>query len=87
MTEEHIVGLAVKVTKDNWDTIKLLRNSIPPKTYVVYRVSTNHFIAVTALVRFEKLIPSFDKLDEFKLLMNLGISRNDAYNQIWGDYA
>ena len=87
MTEEHIVGLAVKVTKDNWDTLKLLRNSIPPKHYVVYRVSTNHFIAVTALVRFEKLIPSFDKLDEFKLLMNLGISRNDAYNQIWGDYA
>lgn len=87
MNEEHISGLAVKVTKDNWNTLKVLKSSTPPKPYIVYRPNTNNFIAVTALVRFEKLIPSFDKLDEFKLLMNLGISRNDAYNQIWGDYA
>lgn len=87
MTEEHTYGLAVRVTPDNWDTLKLLRSSTPPKPYIVYRTNTNNFIAVTALVRFERLIPSFDKLDEFKLLTTLGISRNDAYKQVWGDYA
>lgn len=85
MTEEYIARLAVKVTKDNWNTLKLLRNSIPPKPYVVYRLNTDHFIAVTTLVRFEKLIPSFDNLHDFKLLVSLGISRIDAYTQIWGD--
>lgn len=84
MTEEHISGLAVRVTPDNWDTLKVLKSSTPPKPYIVYRPNTNIFIAVTALVRFERLIPSFDKLDEFKLLITLGVSRNDAYNQIWG---
>mgnify|MGYP003475415460 FL=1 len=87
MPEEILSGLGVKVTPANWDTLKLLRSSTPPKPYVVYRIDTDSFIAVTALVRFEKLIPSFDKLDEFKLLMTLGISRNDAYKQVWGDYA
>lgn len=87
MTEEMLSGLAVRVTPDNWETLKLLRSSVPAKPYVVYRIARDNFIAVTDLIGSEKLIPSFDKLDEFKLLMILGISRNDAYNQIWGDYA
>ena len=87
MTEGMLSGLAVRVTPANWKTLKLLRSSVPAKPYVVYRIAGDKFIAVTDLIGSEKLIPSFDKLDEFKLLMTLGISRNDAYNQIWGDYA
>ena len=87
MSEEHIAGLAVRVTPANWETLKLLRSSVPAKPYVVYRIETGNFIAVTSIFSSEKLIPSFDKLDEFKLLMTLGISRYDAYKQVWGDYA
>ena len=84
MPEEILSGLGVKVTPTNWDTLKLLRASTLPKPYVVYRIDTDNFIAVTLIFSSEKLIPSFDKLDEFKLLMTLGISRNDAYKQVWG---
>lgn len=65
MTEEILSGLAVRVTPDNWETLKLLRSSIPAKPYVVYRIARDNFIAVTDLIGSEKLIPSFDKLDEF----------------------
>ena len=84
MPEEILSGLGVKVTPANWDTLKLLRSSTPPKPYVVYRIDTDSFIAVTALVRSERLIPSFDKLDEFKLLMTLGLSRIEIFRILQG---
>lgn len=86
MPEEILSGLGVKVTPANWDTLKLLRSSTPPKPYVVYRIDTDSFIAVTLIFSSEKLIPSFDNLDEFKLLISLDTSKIDAYKNIWGDY-
>jgi len=84
MPEEILSGLGVKVTPANWDTLKLLRSSTPPKPYVVYRIDTDSFIAVTALVRFEKLIPSFDNLEEIKLLITLGLSRIEIFRILQG---
>ena len=84
MPEEILFGLGVKVTPANWDTLKLLRSSTPPKPYVVYRIDTDSFIAVTALVRFEKLIPSFDNLEEIKLLITLGLSRIEIFRILQG---
>lgn len=83
MNEKHIAGLGVKVTSANRETLKILKTSIPAKPYVVYRIARDNFIAVTDLIGSEKLIPSFDKLDEFKLLMSLGMQSTDAYNEVW----
>lgn len=83
MSEEILSGLGVKVTPANWETLKLLRSSVPAKPYVVYRIETGNFIAVTSIFSSEKLIPSFDKLDEFKLLIALGMQSTDAYKEVW----
>jgi len=88
METQELIWLSVEITPENLEELeKYTECRLNSYVFLSYHIGTSTFEGSYNFVpNPEKLIPSFDKLDEFKLLMTLGISRNDAYKQVWGDY-
>ena len=79
--------LTVMITPENKEELEALSEfPIDDDPYMSYGLHSNEYLPSNNLVEdIEKLIPDFSKLLEITLLISLGMSNREAFDQIYGE--